>query len=150
MGHLLGGFIGRVNGNLQKGLCHMMCDPGLLHPESLPLWQATADFYRRHATLKGRSGSVSVGSLGAAVHKVVFEPSKHPWWVWGLVLKAIMALLPSFKGFSFALGCGVSFFRGIQHSHVNGCSAESCNFGVLPGEDDRTSFCYAILTSSCV
>ena len=124
-----------VNGNLQKVLCHMMCDPGLLHPESLPLWQATADLYRRHATLKGRSGSVSVGSLSAAVHKMVFEPSKHPWWVWGLVLKAIMALLPSFKGFSFALGCGVSFFSGIQHFPANGCLAVSCNFGVFSGED---------------
>ena len=30
-------------------------------------------------TLKGRSGSVSVGSPGA--HKVLFEPSKHLWRV---------------------------------------------------------------------
>ena len=27
-------------------------------------------------TLKGKSGSVAVGSLGPAVHKVLFEPSK--------------------------------------------------------------------------
>ena len=32
-------------------------------------------------TFKGRSGSVSVGSLGPGVHKVLFEPSKHLRWV---------------------------------------------------------------------
>ena len=42
-------------------------------------------------------------------------------------------------GFSFALGHGVCFFGGIQHSAVNG-SAASCNFGVLAGEDECTSF----------
>ena len=31
--------------------------------------------------LKGRSGSVSVGSPGA--YKVLFEPFEHLWWVWG-------------------------------------------------------------------
>ena len=40
-------------------------------------------------TLKGRSGSVSVGSLGA--HKVLCEPAEHFWWVWGLILKAIFS-----------------------------------------------------------
>ena len=34
-------------------------------------------------------------------------------------------------------------FAGIQHSPVSGCSAVSCNFGVLAGEDDCTSFCSA-------
>ena len=55
-----------------------MAHPGLKHPEALPLWQATADPYlcRRHS-LKGRSGSVSVGSPG--VHKVLFEPSERLW-----------------------------------------------------------------------
>ena len=33
--------------------------------------------------LKVRSGSVSAGSLGPSVHKVLFEPSEHLWWVWG-------------------------------------------------------------------
>ena len=39
--------------------------PGLLHPVSLLLWQATAD---PEETLQHNSGSVSVGSLGACVH----------------------------------------------------------------------------------
>ena len=43
---------GWVNGDLfQEGLCYMLCDLGLLHPEPLPLQQATADLYlhRRHS-----------------------------------------------------------------------------------------------------
>ena len=35
---------GGTHGNLlQEGLCHMLCHPGLLQPEPLSLWQATAD-----------------------------------------------------------------------------------------------------------
>ena len=41
-------------------------------------------------TLKGRSGSVSVESLGPGAHKVLFEASEHLWQVWGLILNAIL------------------------------------------------------------
>ena len=44
----------------------------------------------------------------------------------------------------FGLGRGVPVFSGIQHSPVNGCSAVSCNFGVLTGEDENMSFYSAI------
>ena len=37
------------------------------------------------------------------------------------------------------------FYGGIQHSPVNGCSAVSCDFGVITGEDEHTSFYSAIL-----
>ena len=67
------------------------------------------------------------------------EPSNHLWSVWGLILNAILPLLPSFGGFSFALECGVSFFHGTHHSPVDGYSAESCNFEVLAGEDENRS-----------
>ena len=79
------------------------------------------------------------------MHKVFPEPSEHLWRVWGLILKAISPLLPTYWGFSFALGCGVYFFAWIQHSLVDSCSAASCNFGVLTGEDECTSFYSAIL-----
>ena len=39
--------------------------------------------HRRYSTLKGRSGSVFVGSLSPCAHMVLFEPPKHLWWVWG-------------------------------------------------------------------
>ena len=41
-------------------------------------------------TLKVRSDSVSVKSLGPGVHKVLFEPSEHLWWVWSLILNVIL------------------------------------------------------------
>ena len=58
----------------------------------------------------------------------------------GFDYNMILPLLPSCWGFSFALGRGVSFFGGIQHSPVDGCSAAGNNFGVLAGEDEHTSF----------
>ena len=36
-------------------------------------------------------------------------------------------------------------FWWIQHAPVDGCSAESCNFGILTGEDESMSFYSAIL-----
>ena len=92
---------------------------------------------------KGRSGLVSVESPGA--HKVLFEPLEHLSWVWGLILITISPLLPSFWGFSSALGRGVYFFGGIQHSLVDSCSSASCNFGVFTGEGECMSFYSAIL-----
>ena len=95
-----------------------MQQPGLLHPEPLPLRRPplTHTSAGNTQTLKGRSGSVSAGSPGA--HKVLFEPFEHLWQVWGLILNAIVPLLPSCWGFSFALGHWVSFFDGIQHSSM--------------------------------
>ena len=96
-------------------------------------------------TLKGRCGSVScgvpgswctqgfVGALWASLLCMRFD-SKHDF-----------ASLLSRWGFSFPLQQGVSFFRGIQYSPVNGCSTVVCNFGVLMGEDECTSFYSTIL-----
>ena len=56
---------GGVNGDLPKeGLCHSLHDLGVLQPEPL----ASA---RDMQTLKGKSGSVSVGCLGPGMHEVV-------------------------------------------------------------------------------
>ena len=63
----------------------------------------------------------------------------------GLILNTISPLLPSCWGFCFAPVHGVSFFGGIQHSPIDGCSAASCNFGILEGEDECTSFYSTIL-----
>ena len=98
---------GGVNGNLhQEGLCHtQVCCTQSPCPCGRPL--LTCTFTGDTQTLKGRSGSVSVGSPGA--YKILFEPSEHLWQVWGLILNAILPLQPSCWGFSFALGCGVFF-----------------------------------------
>ena len=63
-------------------------------------------------TLKGRSGSVSAGSQGPGVHKVLFEPSECLWQVWGLILNTVSPLLPSCWGFSFALRRGYLYLVG--------------------------------------
>ena len=63
-------------------------------------------------TLKGRSAQSLVGSPSSGAHKVLFDPSEHLWQVCGLILNAILPLLPSYWGFSFALGCGISFLVG--------------------------------------
>ena len=63
-------------------------------------------------TLKGWSGSVSVGSLGPSAHTVLFESSEHLWWVWGLIINMISPLLPSCWGSSFVLGRGYLFLVG--------------------------------------
>ena len=109
----------------------LMPNPCLLHPEPLhhgrPLLTSTCAGDTQ--TLKSRSASASVGSSG--VQEILFMPSKCLWPVWGLILNAISPLLPSCWSFSFAYGCGVSFLGEIQHSLFNGCSAVSCNFGVL-------------------
>ena len=138
---------GGVNGDLlQEGLCHTQvwctqspCPCGRL----VQTHTSTGDT----ETPKGRSGSVSVRSPGA--QQFFFEPSEPLWPIWGLIPNVIAPLLPSGWGFSFALGRGVSFFGGTQQSPLDGCSAGSYNFGVLTGEDERTSFFSAILTFLC-
>ena len=52
------------------------------------------------------------GVSGSWCVQGMFEPSEHLWQVWGLILNMILLLLPSCWGFSFALGCGVSFLLG--------------------------------------
>ena len=56
--------------------------------------------------------------------------SEHLWWVWGLILNMISPLLPFCWVFPIALGCGASFFHGIQHFPINGCSA-AADFRVI-------------------
>ena len=88
----------------------------------------------------------SSGVSGSCCIQGLCEPSKHLWWVWGLILNMISPLLQSRWDF-FALECEVSFFflSGIQHSPVGICSATNCNFEVLAGEDGCASFYSAIL-----
>ena len=67
---------------------------------------------------------------------------------WTLEFLTISLFLLSCWGFFFALGFRVAFFGGIQHSPVDGCSAASCDFGVLSGEDEHTSSYPTILGTS--
>ena len=94
-----------------------------------------------HETLRNSSSSVSVESLGPGAHKVCLNPPS----ISGMILNFILPFLQSCWGFSITLVHGVAFFGGIQHSPVYGCSAASCNFGVLTGEAECKSFYSSIL-----
>ena len=133
----LWGLYGGVNGDLlQEGLWQtQVCCTQSPCPCSTPL--LTCTFIEDAQTqfwlsLCGVSGSWCAQGL--------FETSVRLWWVRSLILNVILPLLPPCWGFSFVLGCGVSFFGGIQHSSANDCSAASCSFGVLAGEEEHTSF----------
>ena len=52
------------------------------------------------------------GSLSPGGTKVLFEPSRHLWQVWGLIVNMISPLLPSCWDVSFAIGCAISFSVG--------------------------------------
>ena len=85
----------------------LMPYPRLLHPDPLPLQQATADLYllKRHSDIVCLS---LCGISGSWCTQAMFEPSERLWQVWGLILIVISPLLPYCWGFSFAVGCGVS------------------------------------------
>ena len=89
---------------LHGGLCHtQVCCAQSPCPVAAHCWPVPPQ-----ETLKHGSGSVSVGSLVSWCTQGLFEPCKHLWWVWGLILNAISPFLLSCWGFSFALGRGLS------------------------------------------
>ena len=121
-------FCGVSNGDLlQQGLCHtqVYCTQSPC-PCISPLQE----------TLKHSSVSVSVGSLGPGAHKVCLSPVGISA---SLILNTNSCLLPSFWGFSFALGCGVS-----PQSHA---SAEQPPLQRLP---PCWGFSTVKVTQSCV
>ena len=87
---------GGVNGDLlQEGLHHtQVCCTQSPYPCGSPLLTHTSS----GDSLCGVSGSWCTD---------LFEPSEHLWWVWGMILNAILPHLPSCWGFSFAPGCRV-------------------------------------------
>ena len=127
---------------LYFGIKHKLFQEDLCHTQvycTQSPWLAAGDCWPKPSqeTLKHGSSSVSVGSPGPGAHKIcalwaslagILFDSKHDF--------TPPTILP---GFSFILGCQVSFFGGIQCSPVDGCLAASCNFGVLV-ENESTSF----------
>ena len=140
------GLSGSMVGLMETSFKRAYATPKSAAPRALPLQQGTADLYlcRRHSNTQRQAWLSLCGVSGSRCAQVLSEPSKHLWQVWGLILNVISALLPSCWDF-FALGCVISFLGGTQHSPVDGCSVVSCNFGILAGEDEHTSFYSAIL-----
>ena len=108
-------------------------------PRALSLQQSTVDpcLHRRHSNIVLAQ---SLWGLWVWWAQGLFEPSECLWQLWGLILNTISPVLPSCSGFSFALGNGISFSGGIQHSPVDSCLAASCSFGVLAGGNECTSY----------
>ena len=131
---------GGVNGDLlQEGLCHtqVCCTRAPVCGRPLHTCTFAGDTQTQFWLFVGVSGSWCTQGL--------FEPSEHLWRGRGLILSMTSPLLPSCWGFSFDLGCGVSFFGGIQPSPADGYSATSCSFGVPAGEDEHMAFYFTIL-----
>ena len=125
------------------------CLPSLLQPELLSPQQATADpcLCRRHSNAQRQAGSNFCVGPWIMVHKRFCLSPLSITGGYGFDSKRVSPLLTSYWGLSFAFECGVFFFFfcGIQQSPVDGCSAVSCEFGVLIGEDECKSFYFTIL-----
>ena len=96
---------GGVNDNLlQERFCHtQVCCTQSPCPYGSPLLTCTSTRGTQTQfclSLCGVSRSWCIQGL--------FESSEHLWQVWGLILNVNSPLLSSFRGFFFALGCGVS------------------------------------------
>ena len=89
---------------LQEGLCHTrICCTQSPRSCSSPLLTVTST-----GDAQTQFCLSLCGVPGSWCSQGLFEPSKHLWWEWGLILNVILPLLPSCQGFSFALGRGVS------------------------------------------
>ena len=91
-----------VNGDiLQEDLCHTHIQSPCPCNRPLPTRTSTGDAQTQFClSLCGVPGSWCTQDL--------FEPSELLWQEQGLILNVNSCLLPSYWGFSFVLGCGVS------------------------------------------
>ena len=103
--------------------------PGLLHPKLLSLWQSTADLYLH----KRHSNTVLSQSLWGPW---VLVCTRFVWVLLAslmgvrLIVNVNSPFLPSFWGFSFALGHGVSPHSCSSAYHLTGVSL-TLNVGYL-------------------
>ena len=107
----------------------------MLHPESLPLWQATACLYL-HRRLSKTVLAQSLWGLW------VLLCTRFVWALWASLLSnefdSKRDFAPTFCwGFCFSPGCEVSFCGWSQHSSFDSCSAVSCSFEILTGKDEH-------------
>ena len=104
---------GGVNGDLlQECLCHTQ----VYYTQSPCSWSSLLLTHTSTGDTQTQFCLSLCGVSGSWSPQVLFEPTEHLWQVWGLILNMISPLLPYFWGFSFALGCGVSFFGEINET----------------------------------
>ena len=130
----------------------MPCLLGLLLPVPLFLQLATADphLHRRPSDIHKQVWlSLLWGSLflfpGSWCAQGFVCTLKSLWQVWVLILTWLHPFYHLVAASFLSLDVGYLFGR-CQHPPGDGCSAASCNFGVLTGEDERTSLYSTIWT----
>ena len=128
------------------------------HPEPLSLQQTTAHLYL-HRRCSNTVLSQSMWDPWVLCAQGLFEPSEHLWQKRGLILSTSSPLLPSHRGFCFALGHGVSPHSRSSACHLTGvfltldmgylltaapapcsCHCISCTYGSEPVKSYPT-FC---------
>ena len=87
----------------------LMPHPALLYSEPLPMWQAIADLNLHRRQSNTQRSDLSFCGISQWAQGFVWA-----LWAflvgWDLILNVILPLLPSYYGFSFVPGHGVSFF----------------------------------------
>ena len=134
---------GEVNGNLQEGFCHGLCDqvaaPRAPAPAAGHCWLAPPQKTQTQVWLRLCKVSGSwcaqgfVWALRASLAGMGFD-TKRDFFPSNILL-----------GLLFCPWMWGIFFGGIQHSPVDGYSEASCNCGVLTGEDELMFFFSTIL-----
>ena len=107
---------GGVNGNLlQEDLCHTHTQSPCPCSRPLRTCISTGDAQTQFClNICGVPGSWCAQGF--------FKPSKRLWREWGLILKVNSRLLPSYWGFSFVPGSGVSPHSRSSAYHLTGVS----------------------------
>ena len=132
---------GGVHGDLlQEGLCHtQVCRTLSLCPCSRPLLIHTFS-----GDIQTQFWLSFCGVSGSWCAQGLFEPSEHLCRVRSLILNAILPLLPSCWGFSFALGHGVSFLVG---SNIFQVTIVQQRAAVLEFSQEKMSACPSLPSS---
>ena len=112
----------------------------MLHPKPLPLQKATADPYlcRRHSNTQRR--------VWLSLCEVSWCTQAFIWALQASLESRVFDSKDNFTPPTIFLGpllCPRTWsipFGGIQYSPVISCLVVSCNHGVLPGEEECTSF----------
>ena len=110
---------GRVNGDLlQESLCHtqVCCTQSLCPCNGPPPTHTSTGDAQTQFCLN------ICGVPGSWCAQGFFKPSKRLWREWGLILKVNSRLLPSYWGFSFVPGSGVSPHSRSSAYHLTGVS----------------------------
>ena len=136
-----GSMVGLMVTSSKRAYCHtQVCCTHSLCPYSRPLLIHTFS-----GDIQTQFWLSFCGVSGSWCAQGLFEPSEHLCRVRSLILNAILPLLPSCWGFSFALGHGVSFLVG---ANILQLMVVQQRVVVLEFSQEKMSACPSTLPSS--